>query len=233
MDLSKLSDEELTALEHGDLSKLSDEALDAIGGQEPAEAQGQAPKKGIDEELMDKVPAPIKNILGGISAYQNGLVKAGTFGNLKNPLPGTDEIAKEHPVMDAAGQGVGTAAAGAAVAEALPFTAAPRAASYLGRVAQGGAGGAVQGGITGLLTKPEEGGSRLAQAGHGALNGAKYGAMATAALDPLAQLLGKGGDVGMQVSVGRRKYTPGVGTTLADEGIVGTQGMMKNQVAIS
>lgn len=50
----------------------------------------------------------------------------------------------------------------------------------------------------------------------------------------IAKLLGKGstkvGDVLMQRSVGIKKAVPGVGTTLADEGIVGTKGMMRNQL---
>lgn len=47
----------------------------------------------------------------------------------------------------------------------------------------------------------------------------------------LGKLLRGGGDVAMQAAVGRKKYTPGVGETLADEGIVGTERMMKGQVA--
>lgn len=39
------------------------------------------------------------------------------------------------------------------------------------------------------------------------------------------------GDPVMQIAVGRGKYTPGVGTELANEGLVGTQGMMRRQAA--
>lgn len=46
----------------------------------------------------------------------------------------------------------------------------------------------------------------------------------------LGKLLGKVGDVGMQMSVGRKKYTPGVGQALAEEGIMGTRGQMQEQV---
>lgn len=46
----------------------------------------------------------------------------------------------------------------------------------------------------------------------------------------ISAALRKSGDAAMQQAVGRTKYTPGVGEELADEGIWGTRGMMKEQV---
>jgi hypothetical protein len=54
---------------------------------------------------------------------------------------------------------------------------------------------------------------------------------ASAAGQGLAKLLGATGDVSMQIAAGRKKYTPGVGTKLADEGLWGTKGMMADQTA--
>jgi hypothetical protein len=111
---------------------------------------------------------------------------------------------------------------------AMPLAAAPavlqKVAGVFGNTATGRAlGGGVQGGIQGALDNPSD---RLAGAARGAAIG---GAMGVAS-EGIGKLLTKGGDVGMQAAVGRKKYTPGVGTTLADEGIVGTKSMMTNQV---
>ena len=50
----------------------------------------------------------------------------------------------------------------------------------------------------------------------------------------LAKFLGKpltkAGDYLMQKAVGMRRYLPGVGETLADQGVIGTQNMMRNQI---
>lgn len=63
------------------------------------------------------------------------------------------------------------------------------------------------------------------------VRGAATAAAMSAGLRGLGRLLGKGADIGMQAAVGRSKYTPGVGTTLAEEGLIGTQGRLKRQVA--
>jgi hypothetical protein len=91
--------------------------------------------------------------------------------------------------------------------------AVPKAAGILGSAAEGALSGAAQ-------AKPGERGTGAA------LGGAVQGGGSA-----LAKLLGKAGDVGMQVAVGRKKYTPGVGTELADQGIMGTQRGMQKQVA--
>ncbi len=57
-----------------------------------------------------------------------------------------------------------------------------------------------------------------------------YGGGISALLLGGGKLAGKGGDWLMQKAVGRNKNTPGVGTTLANEGIVGTRAQMRGQV---
>lgn len=42
--------------------------------------------------------------------------------------------------------------------------------------------------------------------------------------------LKSGGDILLQRAVGLKRFIPGVGETLADEGVIGTKGMMRNQV---
>lgn len=51
-----------------------------------------------------------------------------------------------------------------------------------------------------------------------------------AGLQGVGEAAGKIGDYLMQRSVGLRRYTPGIGTSLADQGVIGTKGMMANQV---
>jgi hypothetical protein len=62
------------------------------------------------------------------------------------------------------------------------------------------------------------------------LRGGAIGGLSSLLGDGLAKLLKAPGDVAMQAAVGRRRYTPGVGTTLADEGIIGTREGMTKQV---
>lgn len=68
-----------------------------------------------------------------------------------------------------------------------------------------------------------------AQAGQGPLAN-----IAGEPLAGLARLVGKGvgtaGDMLMQKAVGLRRYTPGVGQTLANSGVMGTEGMMRGQI---
>jgi hypothetical protein len=81
-------------------------------------------------------------------------------------------------------------------------------------------GSALEGGVLGATQAPE--GDRLKNFLAG---GAIQGGLGAA-----GKLLGKAGDVAMQIAVNRKKYTPGVGTKLANEGLWGTQAGMKNQV---
>lgn len=88
-----------------------------------------------------------------------------------------------------------------------------------GRVAASG----VQGAVEGAIANPND---RMAGAAQGGVAGLGLGAAGEAA----GKVAGLVGDTAMQAAVGRKKYTPGVGTELADEGIIGTRGMMRNQV---
>jgi hypothetical protein len=60
---------------------------------------------------------------------------------------------------------------------------------------------------------------------------ALIGAGTFGAVKGVGKALNKTGDAAMQIAVGRKKYTPGVGTELADSGVFGTRGMMAKQVA--
>lgn len=111
----------------------------------------------------------------------------------------------------------------------LPVGVAAAPASALGRIGAG----ALQGAATGALEEPDatKSGLQLADRAKNAAYGAGLGGAITGATEGIGALLRKGGDAAMQIAVGRKKYTPGVGTTLADEGVWGTKGMMADQVA--
>lgn len=89
--------------------------------------------------------------------------------------------------------------------------------------------GLVKNMLSGAATGAISEGVSNADLGSG-LKGAALGAGGGAALTGLGKLLGSVGDVGMQAAIGKRNYTPGLGKRLADEGLVGTQGMMRGQV---
>ncbi len=61
------------------------------------------------------------------------------------------------------------------------------------------------------------------------LRGFLTGALAQGGMRGVGEGLGKVADVGMQMAVGRKKYTPGVGQELADAGLIGSQGMLQKQ----
>jgi hypothetical protein len=125
------------------------------------------------------------------------------------------ENAQANPIGSMAGKALGMAAT-------IPVGGVP---SSLGRAA-------AQGAVQGALYNPgdTEGEVNPLQAkdrGLAALLGAGYGTAGYGA----SKMLEKAGDVGMQLAVGRKKYTPGVGKQLADEGLWGTRGMMSKQAA--
>lgn len=102
---------------------------------------------------------------------------------------------------------------------ALPATALPKAVSALAEAANASAPRRVAlGAAQGAVSDPEHPIKGAAKGGLWALGG-----------EVVSKGLEKGGDVLMQLGVGRKKYTPGVGTTLAEEGLVGTKGMLKGQ----
>lgn len=79
---------------------------------------------------------------------------------------------------------------------------------------------AAEGGLLGAAQSPDD-----------RLKGFLTGGALQGGIAGVGKAVGKIGDVGMQIAVGRKKYTPGVGTELADAGVVGTQRQMQNQVA--
>jgi cation transport regulator ChaB len=94
-------------------------------------------------------------------------------------------------------------------------------------------GGLVQGLGKGVLAQAAEGallGAAQAPEGQRGI-GALLGGSIQGGMSGIGKLLGKTGDVSMQAAVGRKKYTPGVGTELADQGVIGTKRMMSGQVA--
>jgi hypothetical protein len=137
-------------------------------------------------------------------------------------------LEKSNPTASMLGKGAGIAAT-----MLVPGGAAAKGAGLVKSALAAGTSGAVQGALynpgdeKGVVHNPLEGDfqgdARAANAATGFLTGAG-GTVA-------GKALGKVGDVAMQRAVGRKKYTPGVGTTLADEGIIGTKGMMQKQVA--
>lgn len=63
------------------------------------------------------------------------------------------------------------------------------------------------------------------------LNAVAGSFMPAATINPLRGLTTAVGDRVMQAATGIKKYIPGLGTDLVDQGIVGTKGMMKSQIA--
>jgi len=61
------------------------------------------------------------------------------------------------------------------------------------------------------------------------LRGFLTGGATQGGISTIGKAVGQIGDVAMQTAVGRKKYTPGVGTELANQGLIGTQGMMRGQ----
>lgn len=83
----------------------------------------------------------------------------------------------------------------------------------------------------GILSAILEGGALgAAQSPDDRLKGFLTGGALQGGMQGIGQALGKAGDIGMQLATGRKKYTPGVGTELANQGLAGTRGMMKGQV---
>lgn len=86
------------------------------------------------------------------------------------------------------------------------------------------------GGAQGLLTKPEgdnDLGEDIQKRGKQGL----IGAGTSAAVGALAKGAGMIGDRVMQKAVNTKDYIKGMGKRMADEGLIGTRGMMRNQIA--
>lgn len=129
---------------------------------------------------------------------------------------------QESPVASAIGKGAGIAST-----MAIPGGGAAEGASLGARAATGaaqgfGMGAAYNPGDKPGVVDPVQGEDRLKSGGLMALLGG--------AAPAVSSFAGGLGDFLMQKSVGLKKYIPGAGKTLANEGLWGTKGMMENQV---
>jgi hypothetical protein len=78
----------------------------------------------------------------------------------------------------------------------------------------------LEGGVAGAAQSPDD-----------RLGGFLKGGLIQGGLSTAGKIAGPIGDRAMQFAVGRKKFTPGVGNELADAGLWGTKGMMRDQVA--
>jgi hypothetical protein len=250
MDLSKLSDSDLQALQAGQLEKVSDEGLQHLHEQSSPPAQ-QAPS------TMEKIWDGAKTFAGygpnspanrdaasrreqyaqahpGEAPVQpesiaSGAVRGLTGNGLGAMMPGAGGFSLSGMLSGAkdalASQVKAQAQSGEAVEGtpplAIPAAALPAGALKLANFLNGGPIRRIGMGMAqGAASDPAHPYIGAAKGGFMGLIGEGAGGLAE-----------KAGDATMQVAVGRNKYTPGVGTALADEGLVGTRGMMKGQVA--
>lgn len=103
--------------------------------------------------------------------------------------------------------------------------------NQLSLMAGGGLSKAVPALGSGIVSAIGEGGALgSAQSPDDRLKGFLTGGAIQGGAAALGKLAGKAGDYAMQIATNRKKYTPGVGTELADQGLWGTEGMLKNQV---
>ncbi len=161
--------------------------------------------------FMPKNPGFIRDILNGDLAVGDTL----TGGNIKNKT-WRDAIQmgkEESPNSTMIGRGVGNIGLGAATM-AIP-------GGFPARVMAGGALGAY-----------ESPGDNLSLADEIKARSDNFarGAGITAGLGAVGSGLSKLGDWGMQRAVGMKSYIPGMGNRIADEGLIGTKGMMKAQI---
>ena len=193
MDLSKLSDSDLQAMQAGDMSKMSDEGLQHLSGQ-AAPSPGPSPTHsgqyrdtvGGAQGGWQALPKPeesTKDVVGRLDQkYNLGVTPQNVEQNLSTLLaPGVSSVGGKG-LMGALARTAANAGVGAATDKASPTT------------------GAAIGGLMGGL---------------GEVGGA---------------VAGKAGDWLMQKAVGMKKYLPGVGSTIADNGVWGTKAGMASDV---
>jgi hypothetical protein len=95
-----------------------------------------------------------------------------------------------------------------------------------GPIVVGGLSGLVQGGVQGAMLPADSTEKMVSNITKEGLKGGAVGA----GLGGVGSFLGGVGDRAMQMAVGLKKHFPGVGTTLAKEGIFGTKDAMKAQI---
>lgn len=137
------------------------------------------------------------------------------LGKLADPSPG-NRIRSSDPRMD----------------EAFQETASPEykqsVKDYVNGMAMGV--GTSQGVLESAAQNTVYGGAHAVGEGRDPKKEALESGLATLLLGGAGKAASKVGDYGMQMAVGRSKYTPGVGTELSDQGVWGGRGMMRNQV---
>jgi len=154
MDLSKLSDQDLAALQSGDMSKVSDAGLAAISQPEPP--QEPSLTGGSVRSLMDLIRPGFSQGAG------HGAVQAASLGNV-NPSEASDDVA---------GHALGRVGGTVAMAAASPASAAESAG---GRILGNAGINAAQG----FLQKPEGDDTLGARTGDAVLGGLIGGAAHT------------------------------------------------------
>lgn len=238
-----LSDEEMAALEGAPAPKrkiLSDDEMNAleVANKDPGE-QGLKPG-GLSGSTIKSGGAAILDALGGSSdTVLKNIADKMSLGNISQYYPGFRRDLlyqnREFPNSANVGKGAGViglgSAAGAVPAMRIggsltanlssPTLAASgglNVAPALAAAAQGFA--EAPGNTKGLRDDLYQRASNIPASAAMGVGGQMLGSAAGAAGDSL-----------MQRAVGRTKITPGVGEELADQGIWGTRGMMKNQVS--
>lgn len=191
-----------------------------------AKAQGRAPSQTPQAQpeskgLLDTLADSYKQMQDRNLNIGKGATEALSMGNIKpGPIPGVEDM----PGMQGLGKvlGTGTAAGlGGMGAGALMPKAAGLAAG-LGRTAING----LAGGAQGALQAPGEGETRSGNA----LRGASLGTLLGGAGEALSGIGSKVADKAMQYAVGMRKFIPGAGNRLVNQGLMGTKDALEGQV---
>lgn len=173
--------------------------------------------------LGDRVQAGVEGVgqtasLGYLPQLQAGVGAAmglGDYTKLRDENIARNKLqARQSPAWSATGKAIGMLGSAAAI---------PTPATFGRTVGQGAAlGAAYNPGDTPGVVDPIQARNRAI--------GALIGAGSATAGYGASKALEKVGDYSMQAAVNRKKYTPGTGTTLADEGLWGTERMLKKQV---
>ena len=247
MDLSKISTEDLKSIMSGKYSDVSTAGLQAYQAslQQEAQAQQQSqnPQKIPDaadkafqggkdqaQAISNQPNSPLMQYLQkgmeAFNALHGGMIKGASGGNLDPGKMGPQALQQSYgqamqnnKVLSGAGQLAGGMATGVLTSGAAS---AAMPAGVLGRIAAN----TIAGGVMGGAQNPGANGSRLENAGKGALLGGGLSAVG----EGIGAAAGSAGDYAMQKAVGMRKNTPGMGTSLADQGLWGTASRMEQQV---
>ncbi len=218
MDLSKVPTEDLQAIKDGKWDKVSTPGLQAYQAarQHDAQVTQQAQNPQQIPDNVDKAAQGGKPNAQPLSLSQNRFFPA-SYSPGGQPAAAAEANPQANKMF--ANIGTGLAVGGAAGAATQGLTGLTGLAARTGVNAGGGA-------LQQYLSNKENG--RPGSEGVGAA--AALGGGVSLAGEGVSALAGKLGDYLMQKSVGMRKYMPGMGTNLADQGVVGTKNMMANQV---